>query len=137
MQDDQDLEVQYIIDSINKQNKIESRIHNYKLNVNDKVRLVETKKALKKTRYNVSSCYYTIIDISGKSISISAGDGSIKTVTISQIIPIDMSIKIKEAKSIGGNCSSVTEILKYYPKTDSYQVKFDLPDDNDSYTDAI
>jgi hypothetical protein len=45
------------------------------------------------------------------------------------------STKIKEAKSIEGNvsCSSVVEILKYYPQTDSYKVKFDVPDNNDSY----
>jgi hypothetical protein len=33
--------------------------------------------------------------------------------------------------------SPVTEILKYYPKTNSYKVKFDLPDDNESYIDLI
>jgi hypothetical protein len=36
MQDKKDLEVQYIIESINKQNKIETTTPNYKLNINDK-----------------------------------------------------------------------------------------------------
>jgi hypothetical protein len=47
-------------------------------------------------------------------ITISAADGSVKTVTRSQIKPIDTTTKIKEAKSIGDNVSpeSVREILK-------------------------
>jgi hypothetical protein len=63
--------------------------------------LIEPKKKLKKTRYNVSPCYYTVTDIWRKSITISAADGYIKTVTRFQIIPVDISTtKIKEAKSI-------------------------------------
>jgi hypothetical protein len=50
-----------------------------------------------------------------------------------------VSSKIKEAKSIGSNISrdSIAEILKYYPKTGSYKVKFDLSYENDSYIDII
>jgi hypothetical protein len=92
---------------------------------------------LKKTRYNVSPYSYTITDISGKSITTSAADGSVKILTRLQNIPIDTSTKIKEAKPIGCNQGSVIEILKFYLKTDSYKVKFDLPDDNDSYIDLI
>jgi hypothetical protein len=60
MQSNKNLEVQYIIESLNKQNKIETSTPNGKLNVNDKARLIEPKKALKKARYNVSPCYDTI-----------------------------------------------------------------------------
>jgi hypothetical protein len=67
---------------------METRTPNYKLDVNTKVRLIEPKKTLKKTRYNVSPCYYMITDISHKSITISAADGSVKTVTRSQLIPV-------------------------------------------------
>jgi hypothetical protein len=62
----------------------------------------------------------------------------VKIVAISQIIPIDTSTKIKEAKSIGGNVSqgSAIEIVEFYPKKDSYKVKLDLADGNNSYIDA-
>jgi hypothetical protein len=43
---------------------------------------------MKKTRYNVTPFYLLISDISGKSITISASSGSVKTVTKSRIIPI-------------------------------------------------
>jgi hypothetical protein len=135
MQGNKCLEVQYVIDSIIQQNKIEIPTSNYKLNANDKVRLIEPQK----TRYNVSPYYYTITDISEKWITITAIDGSFKTVSRSQLIPIDMSTsKIKEAKSRGDTSSVlIIVILKYYPKMDSYKVKFDLLDDNYSYIDVI
>jgi hypothetical protein len=78
-------------------------------------------------------------NISGKSIIITAVDNSIKTVARSQGISADQVTKIKEDKSIGGSVSrgSVTEIMNSYPKTDSYKVKFDLPDETDYYLDAI
>jgi hypothetical protein len=54
-------------------------------------------------------------------------DASVKTLTRSQVIPIDASTKIKEAKIIAGeSICSVIEILKYSPKKDSFQVKFDF-----------
>jgi hypothetical protein len=40
MYDNKDIKVQDIIDSINMQNKIENTTPDYKLNVNDKVRLI-------------------------------------------------------------------------------------------------
>jgi hypothetical protein len=106
------LEVQYIIESINKQIKIETITPNYKLNVNDKVRLMKPKKTLKKTRYKFSFYFSAITDISGKSITISVADGSINTVTRFQAIHIEMSTKIKEAKSIAvASYESVIEIF--------------------------
>jgi alpha-N-acetylglucosamine transferase len=97
-QSNKDLEVQYIIDSINKQNQIESITPNYKLNFNDKVRLIEPKKTLYKTRYNVSSSYYMILVILGKSIA-TIVNGSVKTFARFQVIHIDVSTKINESKS--------------------------------------
>jgi hypothetical protein len=40
---------------------------------------------------------------------------------------------------MGGNVShgSVIEIFKYYPQKNSYKVKFDVPDENNTYIDAI
>jgi penicillin V acylase-like amidase (Ntn superfamily) len=43
---------------------------------------------MKKTRYNVTPFYFIISDINGKSITISASDGSVKIVTRSRVIPI-------------------------------------------------
>jgi hypothetical protein len=138
MQDNKDLEVQHIVDSINKPNNVDNIRPDYKLTVNDKGRQMELKKALKKARYNVTPYYDTIVDISDKSITITDIDGSVKTVAIPQIIPINRSTKIKEAKSIRGiSCGSVTEILRYYPKKDFYKVKLDVQDENNSYIDAI
>jgi hypothetical protein len=70
MQDNKDFEGQHIIESLNKQNQIEVIAPHYKLNINDKERLIEHKKTFKKIRYNVSLCYYTITAISDKSIVI-------------------------------------------------------------------
>jgi alpha-N-acetylglucosamine transferase len=50
IQYNKDLKVQYIIDSINKQNIIESTAPDCKLNFNDKVRLIEPNKTMKKAR---------------------------------------------------------------------------------------
>jgi hypothetical protein len=117
MQDNKELELQYIVDSINKLNKNESIAPDSKLKINEKVRLIEPKTILKKTKYNDAPNYYIIKDISSKSIIINAADGSVKTVTRSQVIPIDASTKIKEAKSAGGNVSprSWSIILRMTP----------------------
>jgi hypothetical protein len=138
MQNNKDLEVQYIIESINEQNKIETQ-PGYKISINDKVRLIEKKKELKKTRYNVTPYYFIITDIEGKQFTISAEDGSIKTVTSSQIIPVkNNELNIKQAKTIdGGIRGSVSEILKYYPNKDSYQVKFNMPNNEEPFIDII
>jgi hypothetical protein len=41
---------------------------------------------MKKTRYNITPFYFIIANITGKSITIAATDGSVKTVTKSRII---------------------------------------------------
>jgi hypothetical protein len=92
MQDNKDLKVQVIVELINKQNKIETISPNYKLNIKNKIRLIESKK----TRYNLIHYYYTITDTSDKSIIISSADSSVKTVARLQIIHIEASTKIKE-----------------------------------------
>jgi hypothetical protein len=86
--------VQYIVESINKQNEREMITPIYKMTVNIKVRLIESMK----TRYNLSSYYYMITDISRKSITSSRTDGSVKTITRLQIIPVDTTTKVKEPK---------------------------------------
>jgi hypothetical protein len=72
----------------------------------------------------VAPYYFIITDIEGKQFTISAEDGSIKTVTRSQIIPVkDTKLNIKQDKTIGnGARGTVSEILKYYPNKDSYKV---------------
>jgi hypothetical protein len=54
----------------------------------NQVRLIEPKKTLKKTKCNVAPYFYRIMNISDKSISISAVDGHIQTVTRSHAILI-------------------------------------------------
>jgi hypothetical protein len=44
MQGNKDIEVQYIVESINKQKKIETITPDYKLNIKNKGRLIEPKK---------------------------------------------------------------------------------------------
>jgi hypothetical protein len=88
MHDNKDFEVQYISDSTSKRNKIETPTPDYKLTVDDKDRNIEPKKTLTKTKYNASSCDYTITDISDKSVTITAADVSVKAVTRSQLIPL-------------------------------------------------
>jgi hypothetical protein len=136
MQNNKNREVEYLIESINKQDSIEHSTPSYQLNINDKVRLIEKNKTLlKKTRYNVTPFYFTISDINGQQITISAADGSVKTVTRSRIIPIrSHEWLMKEDKTIESGTNNnvvrgtISEILKYKPKNDIYKVKYDMPD---------
>jgi hypothetical protein len=80
MQDNQDLGLKCIVDSINKQVKIDSITSDCKCNVKDKAILIEQMKALKKAVHNISSYSNTIAAISDKSIIISANNGSVKTI---------------------------------------------------------
>jgi hypothetical protein len=142
MQNNKNLEVEYIIELISKQDYIENLTPGYKLNLNDKVRLIEKNKTLlKKTRYNVTPFYFNITDINGKQITISAADGSVKNVTRSRIIPVDLNNNvIKQSKTItSGNVSRgiISEILNYNPKNDTYNVKYEMPNDNEPYIDHI
>jgi hypothetical protein len=91
-----------------------------------------------KTRYNVTPFYFIISDITGKSITIFAADGSDKTVTRSRIISLRSNeLSLKQAKIIPGTSrGSVTEILNYHPKKDTYKVRFEVKDDKD-YIDTI
>jgi hypothetical protein len=43
---------------------------------------------LKKTRYNVTPFYFIISDITGKSITTAATDGSVKTIKKLRVIPM-------------------------------------------------
>jgi hypothetical protein len=67
MQNDKTLEVNYIIDKLKEQADIENQL-GYKLAIGDKVRLIESKHTMKKTRYNVTPFYFIISDINDKSI---------------------------------------------------------------------
>jgi penicillin V acylase-like amidase (Ntn superfamily) len=59
---------------------------------------------MKKTRDNVTPYYLIISDIQGKSITISAIDGSVKTVTRSRVISVKVNEinRLKLAKTILG-----------------------------------
>jgi hypothetical protein len=137
MQNNKALEINYIIEKLSEQANIENK-SGYKIDIRDKVRLIETKHTMKKTRDNVTLFYFIISDISGKSITISAADGSIKTVTRSRIIPIKSNeMSLKQAKTIPGTSrGSVTKILSYNTKKDTYKVIFKV-DGDDDYIDTI
>jgi hypothetical protein len=95
--------------------KIEKTIES-RLTVNGKVRLIESKKTLKKVRYKVSPYYDTRKNFPVKLITINAADDSVKAVNRSRIITVNTTTTIKEANSIKGNESqrSVIDILKFY-----------------------
>jgi hypothetical protein len=127
MQNCKELEVEYIINKLSEQANVENNL-GYKVDVGDKIRLIENKHTMKKTRYNVTPFYFIISDINSKSITISAADGSVKTVTRSRIIPLKSNERnsLKQAKTIQGTSrESVTEILSYNPKKDTYKVRFE------------
>jgi hypothetical protein len=137
MQNDKELEVNYIINKLSEQANVENQPR-YKLNVGYKVRLIENKHTMKKTRYNVTPFYFIISDINGISITISATDGSVKTVTRSRMIPIKSNeMSLKQAKTIPGTSrGSIVEILNYIPKKDIDKVKFEV-DNGSDYIDII
>jgi hypothetical protein len=94
---------------------------------------------MKKTRYNVTPFYFIISDINGKSITISAADGSIKTVTRSRIIPLKSKEinTLKQVKTITGTSrGSIVEIINYNAKKDTYKVGFEV-DNGPDYIDII
>jgi hypothetical protein len=59
---------------------------------------------MKKTRYHVTHFDVVIYDIAGKSITIAATEGSVKTVTRSRIIPLRSNVinSLKQVKTIPG-----------------------------------
>jgi hypothetical protein len=132
MQNEKTLEVNYIIDKLKEQANIENQ-SSYKLDVGDKVGLIESKHTMTKTRYNATPFYFVISNITGKLISISAADISAKTVTRSRTIPIKSNeMSLPQAKTIlGTSGGSLTEILNYNPKKDTYKVRFEVEDDKD------
>jgi hypothetical protein len=137
-QNNKELEVDYIIDKLKEQANVENQ-SGYKLEIGDKVRLIESKHTMKKTRYNVTSFFFIISGINSKSITISATDESLKTVTRSRVIPVksnEINI-LKQAKTISGTSrGSIVEILNYNPKKNTYKVKFEVEGSND-YIDVI
>jgi hypothetical protein len=72
VQDNKRFVVQYIVDSINKQNKIENTTHDYKLHANDQVTLIELKKTLKKIKYNAGPYYYVITEFQTNQLQLSS-----------------------------------------------------------------
>jgi hypothetical protein len=137
-QNDKQLEVNYMITKLSEQANVENK-SGYKVDVGDKVRLIESKHTMKKTRYNVTPYYFIISDIQGKSITISAADESVKTVTRSRIIRLKSNEinTLKQAKTIPGtSLGSVVEILSYNAKKDTYKVKCEIENGPD-YIDII
>jgi hypothetical protein len=137
MQNDKQLEVNYVITKLSEHANVENQ-PGYKVDISDKVRLIESKHTMKKTRYNITPYYFVISGINGKSIIISAADGSVKTVTRPRIISLKSNeISLKQAKTIPGtSLGSVTKILNYNPKKDTCKNRFEIEGD-DYYIDNI
>jgi hypothetical protein len=119
-------ELEYIYFKLQQQGDIESQ-KGYQLKIGNKVRYIEPRKALRKTRYKVTPFYYVITDIEGSKYTLEAQDGSVRTATRFQLIPVKADeLNIKQAKTIGGTSrGSVVEIIKFYPKQERYKVKFE------------
>lgn len=137
MHENKMLELQFIGKQQDKQLEIQGQ-EEYKLKVGDKVRTLEPKKTLNKKRYKVSPGYYVISDINGVNYTVSANDGTVKTVSRFMMFPLKSTDKsITYAHTIPGTSrGSVTEILKYDAKKDKYRVKFEMPD-GEGYIDTI
>ena len=136
MHSDKDAEVEYIYKMLGEQSKVEAQ-DDYELPVGTKVRLIVRKEKMNKKRYNVSPDYYTISGKDGMSYIVSAADGSTKTVSRFEIVPVGSGHKFKYAKTFDETSrGTVAEIIKYYPKTKKYKVRFDMPDGTD-YFDTI
>ncbi|GMO21821.1 MAG: hypothetical protein Ta2E_12530 [Mycoplasmoidaceae bacterium] len=109
MQNKKNFEVEYITETIAKQNEIEN-LPGYKLYNNDYVRLIDNKKMSirHRIRYNVTPYYYKVSDIPISNLLYPLMMVLLKTVSWSDVIPIGLGagtgteIVIKEAKTIGG-----------------------------------
>jgi hypothetical protein len=137
MQNSKEKELQYIHNMIREQHDIESE-PGYKLKKGDHVRLINKERGMHKVRFKATPSYYTIIEIDGTKITIQAADGTTKTVTRFQIIPIRNNNQYKYAKTVeGSNRGTISKIIRYYPKSKKYKVKFNVPGDSKGYIDTI
>jgi hypothetical protein len=138
MQNSKEKELEYIHNMIREQHDVESE-PGYKLKKGDHVRLINRERGMHKVRFKATPYYYIITEIDGSKITIQASDGTTKTVTRFQIIPITRSNnQYKYAKTVeGSNRGTISKIIKYYPKSRKYKVKFDVPGDSKGYIDII
>jgi hypothetical protein len=91
---------------------------------------MESKRAMKKTIFKVTFYYFTITNISEKSITISAADSPIKSIMILQKVLVkSFNATIKTVKIIEViSRESIIEILKLHPKRDISNAKFQIFD---------
>lgn len=125
VQNNKQLEINYIIKSIRKQNGIENAV-DYKLNVGDYVRLIKETWKLSKKRRTITKHYYIVGSVDKNRIVVSAKDGSTKTVSRSDCVLIPKNTKLTQAKSIGdGTRGIIKKIVDYDNKKEKYKVIYE------------
>ena len=125
MQNDKRLEINYIIESIRKQNGIENAV-DYKLHEGDYVRLIKETWKLSKKRRTITKHYYIVGSVDKNRIVVSARDGSTKTVSRSDCVLIPKSTPLTQAKTIGdGSRGIIKKIVDYDPKNERYKVVYE------------
>lgn len=129
MQNDKRLEINYIIESIRKQNGIENAV-DYKLHEGDYVRLIKEKVTnsmkLTKKRRTITKHYYIVGSVDKNRIVVSARDGSTKTVSRSDCVLIPKSTPLTQAKTIGdGSRGIIKKIVDYDPRNERYKVVYE------------
>jgi hypothetical protein len=133
MYNSKEKEVEYIYYMLAKQQEIKSQ-EGYDIPIGTKVRVMLPKRTLNKTRFKVSPTYYTVSDKEGISYIVMAKDGSTKTVSRFQMFPLGKNTSLEHTPTTGETSrGEVTEIIKYYPKTDKYKVRFTIPGQKDVF----
>jgi hypothetical protein len=91
-----------------------------------RVRFIVEKKFGTKTRHKITPEFYVVIGREGHNYTIQSSNGSSKSLPRYRLLTVDQEERIHEAKSIeGGSVRGVVEeILDFYPKTNTYKVKF-------------
>lgn len=130
-------EIAYIMSCIKKQEGIVNNI-DYNLNVGDFVRLIKQTDSMTKKRRTITKHYYTVDSINKNRIVIMARDGSTQTVSRSDCILIKKNTSLSQAASIrNGVRGTVDEIVKYYPHSNKYKVRFVVPSNDKPYYSII
>jgi hypothetical protein len=91
-----------------------------------RVRFVVEKRFGTKTRHKITPEFYVVTGREGNNYTIQSADGSSKSLPRYRLVTVEQGERIREAKGIeGGSVRGVVEeILDFYPKTNTYKVKF-------------
>ena len=129
MSDDDQLEKEYIARRLYDRERRRMQV-DFELQPGTFVRYILPKEPHVKRRYRVSPEAYKISHRDGNAYVLIARDGTVKTVSRWQIVPIGDTLPstLKFANTFGNNNGTVQEILDYYPQSRRYKVLFSNPD---------